>query len=311
MIRSAGVIFCIAVLGVVLGGAVSGCGAPGKGPVPTGPLPTAAQVLENQRRAVDGLDRFWARAVVRVEGNDADGDWLAEQAEGVLQVIPPNRLALTLGKLNRTRLYLGSNDEMYWWLDMLNDNDRVAVFGRHALVTPAKTAQMGLPVHPLDLIEILAITPLPGTIQVLGYDAQGRVVVGHPTRWGTREITYETTGWKPVGVRLLDEAGEALVEADLLGHERVSIAGDATRKPWAADRVEIRAAGFDGMVRMTLFDLQNKRIRDTPFDLSELAEKVYKIDRYLDLDWVPEPAIEGPDSPDPNDPGGDDAGGEP
>jgi hypothetical protein len=295
VIRSARANFFAVLIGAAgfLGLVMVGCSAPGKGPMPTGPLPTAAEVLENQHAAVDGLDKLWARAVVRVEGNDADGNWLAEQAEGVLQTIPPNKLALSLGKLNRTRLYLGSNDEWYWWFDMLTDGNRVAVVGRHEPATPEKTAELGLPVHPLDLIEALAITPLPDTIEVTGYDGQGNVVVEHPTRWGTRRVSYETIEWKPVRVQMLDDEGEALVEAELLGHARVSIVGDATRKPWVADRVEIRAAGFDGMVRLTLFDPQNKMIRDVAFDLETLAEKVYKIDRFHDLDQpAPMPAIE-------------------
>jgi len=271
---------------LALAWSLSGCTTPDPIFDPETPLPTHEEVLAGQREAVRGLERLWARAVVQVDGADAAGNELKEQAEGVLQVIPPDRLALSLGKLGDTLLYLGSNEERYWWFDLLDSDRRIAVIGRHELVTPEKAATLGVPVHPLDLVELLAITPLSEGSEVLGWDTSGRVIVEHPTRWGSRRIWLDPIDWKAWRVELLDEAGEQLASAELSDHARASVAGDALTSPWVAGRLEVRAAGFDGEVRVSLYDQQNRRIRDIAFDLGRLANDVYKINAVHDLDAV-------------------------
>lgn len=270
--------------------AVSGCTTPDPIFDPNTPLPSTEDVLAGQREAVRGLERVWARAVVQVDGADPAGKKVNEQGEGVLQVVPPDRLALSLGKLGDTLLYLGSNEEWYWWFDLLDSNRRLAVLGRHALVTPDKAAELGVPVHPLDLIELLAITPLPDDATVRGWDAIGRVIVEHPNRWGSRRVWLDPTDWRPWRVELLDRNGQPLATAVLSDHARASVEGDALRSPWVAGRLEITAAGFDGEVRVSLFEPRNQRIREIAFDLQRLADDVYKINEVIDLDATPAPA---------------------
>ena len=247
------------------------------------PLPAAEDVLAGQRDAVRGLERFWARTVVQVDGADAAGNELSEQANGVLQVIAPTQLAMTFEKLGETYFYLGSNDEMYWWFDLLSEQ-RVATIGRHVLATPEKSASLGLPVHPLDLIELLGITPLPDDVKPIGWTIDGRVIVEHANRWGTRRVFYDPDSWLPWRVELLDHQGDVLASADLSRHARTVIQGDALNTPWVAGRLIITAQGFDGEVRVSLFEPKNRRIRDVAFDLGRLAEDVYKVNAVRDLD---------------------------
>jgi hypothetical protein len=71
---------------------------------------TAEDVLEAHNARAAALDRLWARASVQVTGADENGR-LSEQAEGHLQIDQPDRVALSLGKLGKVQLYLGSNAE--------------------------------------------------------------------------------------------------------------------------------------------------------------------------------------------------------
>ena len=128
---------------------------------PRAEAPSYDEVAARYNDRVAPAETFWARASIRVEGRDAEGGRLSEQAEGHLQIERPRRLALSIGKLGETHLYLGSSDDVYWWMDLIDKDDAFAVFGRHEYVTPDKAAQLGVPVHPLDLIDAIALSPLP------------------------------------------------------------------------------------------------------------------------------------------------------
>ncbi|MEZ6318056.1 MAG: hypothetical protein R3B49_04765 [Phycisphaerales bacterium] len=249
-----------------------------------GEPPAYEEIARAWNERVDGLDRLWARAVVRVEGNDAAGKRLSEQAEGHLQIVQPDDLALSLGKVGETRLHLGSDGERYWWLDSIDPDHAVALVGRHDKVTLEKAAALGLPVHPLDLIELLGITPLPAKGRSVGWSKDGtEAVFNVPARWGSRWVWVDPVTFEPRKIALADEDFKVLAEADLEKYDIVRIDGDATRQPEVATRVIVRTPAFDGWVRMTLYEPRNRSISAKAFELGSLLKR-YGIEEQIDVD---------------------------
>ena len=75
--------------------------------VEMGPAPDYSEVAIRYNRRVDRLDRFFARANLNVTYFDQDGEKRNEQPEGRLQVIRPDRLALSLGRAGQTLFWFG------------------------------------------------------------------------------------------------------------------------------------------------------------------------------------------------------------
>ncbi len=231
-------------------------------------------------------DTFWARVSIRIDGRDAEGGRLREQAEGHLQIQRPSSLAMSIGKLGETHLYLGSNDDVYWWMDLIDKDDAFVIFGRHTQVSPHKAAQLGVPVHPLDLIDAIAISPLPpespGARATWTPDGK-ELVVRAPGRWGARRMWLDPDTFEPRRVEIEDERGNLQLAAELSRYERVLKQGDATILLRMATRYEIRTAGLDAEVRINLFEPKIRSIRPIAFDLPRLIE-TFHVEQAWDLD---------------------------
>ncbi|MFI4896510.1 MAG: hypothetical protein ACIARR_01650 [Phycisphaerales bacterium JB059] len=248
--------------------------------------PEYAVIAASFNERVAPADTLWARASIRVDGRDAEGGRLNEQAEGHLQIERPRRLALSIGKLGETHLYLGSSDEVYWWMDLIDKDDAFAVFGRHEFVTPEKASQLGVPVHPLDLIDAIALSPLPAEAPgawAAWTDDGTELVVRAPGRWGARRMWLDPETLEPRRVEIEDDAGRLLLSADLSRYDYVRKSGDATIRLRLATRYEIKTAGLDATVRINLFEPKIRSIRPIAFDLPRLLE-TYRIDQAWDLD---------------------------
>ncbi len=262
--------------------AASGCQTTTRGPSGE-PAPTYAEVRDRYNERVAPIDALWARASVRVEGRDAAGERLREQAEGHLQIEPPARLALSLGKLGETHLYLGSSDELYWWMELIDAEDRPLTFGRHDQATPRKVATLGVPVHPLDLIEATAITPLPEDAGEVAWDGEGIVRVRTRVRWGERTLWLDADTYEPARVEITDASGRVALSAELSRYSTAVKQGDASVNVRVATRYEIRVPDLDAMVRIELFEPRIKPIRAVAFNLETLA-RAYRVSRREDLD---------------------------
>lgn len=248
-------------------------------------VPAYAEVARRYNERVAPLTDLWARATAVVEGVDAQGERLREQAEGHLQLQPPRHLAMSLGKVGETYLYLGSNDERYWWFDMVDADAKVGFVGRHEDVTDDKIRALGLPVEPLELVELLGVTPLPegegarGRVRAVEGGARWQIVT--PARWGTREVRVDPKTMEPSWIRLLDQEGRPLALAELDRYDLVQ--GAPSPSPRVAGRLTVRTPRFRGDVRLSLYDHAVGRTRAVAFDLERL-QRVYRLDEMKDLD---------------------------
>ena len=252
-------------------------------------VPTSAELRARYNDRVDGLERLWARAVVQVDGEDAEGNKLREQAEGHLQVIRPDRVALTLGKLGETYFMLGSNPSSYWWVD-LSAEPKTALVGAQERVTPEAAAYLGLPIYPGDLIELFGIVPLPEEPGQVGRAVYERLVaVDLPAATGTKRLLLDPDTLEPQRIELIDRAGQLAAASELSRYEMVPVEGDALRQGRVATRILVRSPQLTGTARFTLNEPTNKSIRSVAFNLDRILS-AYSVAEVIDVDELVERA---------------------
>lgn len=256
----------------------------------TGPLPAYDTVAAAHNQRVERLARLWSNATLRVWYPNEQGEEEVAQVEANLQYVRPDKVNLTLDKAGPLAV-LGSNERRYWFID-LNKENRHAKIGEHARATPERVAELGLPVHPLDLIELFALTPLPtswpsvgtGETPDLRWSSDGRwIVLSTPGRIGRRRLYFEPGSYLVGRVELTGPDGNLLASADLDEYEEAAGAGGAmvpTQILASVDRGRTR-------VRMRLDQPDAGRTpRDIAFDLDRLLQ-AYRIRNVQSLDEPP------------------------
>lgn len=290
-------------LAMVLG--LAGC-CPPKGPEPVsvihrpGPPPDAAGVLSVYNARVRRLEALKAGALVSVRGKDGRGKAFDEQVEGFLQIVRPRKVALRIDKLSQTYFWLGSDDDRYWWLDLSAD-EKIAMAGHHARATPESAARFGIPVHPLDLQDLLAVTPIEPTATT-AWTRDGRLIALElPPRapgFGPRRVCVDEHSFEPRRVELLDSSGEVVASADLRELKAVDVAGEAFAGASVPTRATISLPGLGVTVELQLHTLENPgaaRIKPGNFDLARLLQQ-HRVTREINLDE------QGPDEHAPHQP---------
>lgn len=263
----------------------------------------ARSIVEAFNARVEPLERFKARANVRLrfrdvsKANDPDAPLREEQPEGLLQVIRPDRLALSLGKAGQTLFWFGCDDREFWWFDL--EKAPSATVGERAMLTPAQRERLGLAVAPWEFVALLGITPLPvpsdarGTrveVARVGLNNQGQddevglieltvleLAAGTNDQSTTSRprIRYQLADAQaiPSRVELFDDAGELIAWSELSGVQVV----DLKDKP-AGAQAEIPAVAYihsaldETEARVTLTGATDAKIADQSFQLAALLK---------------------------------------
>lgn len=262
---------------------------------PPGPhahaLPAYATLAGRYNARVRRLERVAAPVSLVIDYPDESGRMAREQVEGNLQTIPPWKLSLRLDKVGQTFFYLGSNERRYWWFDL--SKEPTAMVGEYARATPGAAARFGLLVHPLDLLELLAITPLPppassgipdGANYAWSPDAR-LVVLELPGRWGVRRICIDPGTAEARHVDLLGADGRAQISADLLRYTDVSVRGEALAGARMPTEYDLSLPDERVTVKLLLSDPQNpaERMKLGSFDLDRLL-RAYSVTRIENVD---------------------------
>jgi hypothetical protein len=267
-----------------------------------GPLPEYRAVAEGYNRRLVNLDRLWTYTSVRFWVVDEEGKERTEVLDGRLQLILPLCLSLRLDKVNSTYALLGSNAERYWWIE-LGDEPR-AFWGAHAAVSDETLARVGgeggLPVHPLDMIELLGITPLPmpgggvgvGDEPEVSWSADGRWLrVTVPGRVGLRRIWVDPATFEASKVELLHATADGMQVAawsDVSGHVRVEMSMNRI-EPLMPGRITMHLPGARVELRIDFPKNDGRRPKEDAFEFERLL-KQYRVRR---VECVDDPRPEG------------------
>lgn len=261
---------------------------------PLAPAPSYEDIARVQALRVADLDRLWARATLRLYTIDKNGDTNEEEADGHVQYIRDRKLFLAVKKLGETYFQLGSNDAIFWWIDLSDSDHKVALVGEHAKATPRTAARFGLPVHPLDLIDVLCLLPFPDKpIAPPNYTPDGRYVgVTLQGRWGHRRVFLDPRTLVPRKVEAFDGRGTLVLSATMGEDEPVKVKGLEKSSATIATEIEIDVPASKTRAKMSLHDPENRRdgISASAFDLKALLERYgVKDARLMEGDEQPKP----------------------
>jgi hypothetical protein len=298
----------VAVLGLQAGLCiVAGCSDGAKAPQPEsapreraglkGPELNYIKVAEAYNTRARAFERLSAQVSLIIEADKFDGEGNStgrtrDQLEGNLSVQRPQKVALRLDKVGQNVAYLGSNDFSYWWFD-LTGKEPTAIVGTHLKAAPQDAADFGLPVHPLEFIELLGVMEMPGagtkaaTQASVARSRDGTMIeVTTPSRWGKRKFTLDATTYQPQRIDLLDEKGELAVGSLLSRYANVSVEGKPGSGAQIATRIELTIPASTTQVLMVMADPRVPlTVRPRAFDVMELVD-AYGIKRFIDHDQI-------------------------
>lgn len=267
-------------VGAVLAGAMlAGCGGktePGiaiDGPDQAALIEAAEPVRAAYNARVDQLSVLWSRGIVAFRYRDADGNQRDDQGNANIQMILPDRFAMRIHKVGETLLWIGSDEDRYWLIDLLSEPS-VAYVGRHDEFSAAKGERVGLPVPPRELPRLMGFERLPafeaGGARLRTVTEQA-VVIDVPSRWGWWVYALDAAG-RAEAIQLRDMEDRVLLDAALEQYMPIELRGVGGARPQAAGRMRLTAPGTDWRITVELDAPSNRTPNAEAFDFEELVD---------------------------------------
>jgi hypothetical protein len=283
---------------------LSGCTAPKDVDVSPAPAPPSYQEVASRfNDRVEHMDRIWSRTVMVLEWVDSDGKRHREQGEGNLQLrryapeeraswgnelAAPVRVAMSIKKLGNTGYWLGCDRDQYWWVDAYEA--KTAYVARHVNYGRSCCDDVGLPIHPIALIDLLAITRLNvDEGEVVAHPAKPVWIVDTSGAWTNRRLWIDPTTMEPTRVELVGHDETVLAWAELSEYVPLEVDGVAPTV-WPRVPGVIRLKRPDGQVstKISLYDptdarRDRRKLSDAAFQLDRVA-RALRVDRIVQLD---------------------------
>jgi hypothetical protein len=262
------------------------------------PGPAYAEVAAKYNANADYLRQLFSYAVIVIDYDDKDGVRRKEQGEGRLQVIQPDHVAMSVGKVGETFFWLGSDSQRYWWFD-LSGKRRLMYIGAHGNYEQSQARRVGVVVAPLDLVRLLGIVPLPTQGQTQMSEDGTRIGVTTDLQGGMRQRTWiDAKTYLPTKIELFtlktvvggaNGTSEWACElvSELSRPDGVSIKGRGER-PQMNGRVVIAHEASRSQITLELSEMQDGAGRMVPeaFEPAALAKQL-RADVIYDLDAPP------------------------
>ena len=247
-------------------------------------MPTYSEVAERYNRHLEHLPRLWSRMSIDLTYHDENGKASRESVDGRLITVPPLRTVLVLTKLDIEQLFIGSNAEYYWVIDLFN-KPKTVYFGRQENVGRPGTKPLPAPVHPRDLVYLLGIVEMPLTLPPDAVPTVG---------WSRSALTFtlptapvrmfvDSESFLPVRVELLDALGRTQIVSRLAEHavvenemEMLGLTGDPPRVATKGE-ITITRTGDVVQMKMSRQTTDEARVNPSVFDPEFLIEQVYEI----------------------------------
>ena len=291
MMRAMVLMFAAVMIAAVVSGCANQRGRNGA-VVERGAPPSYAEAAAAYNERIAPLGRFRAQATVQFRYETQDGDERVEQPEGTIQIVRPDRLALSLGKLGQVKFWLGSDEERYWWIDMLRDEPEAYV-GRHDAFTKETERRLVLTLTPRSLIRVLCLTPMDvGAAGATQWSSDGlRLGIVTPLEGGGRQrVWVDPDNFSPVKSELYDAAGGLAFVVQMSGDERVEVATGSVRggSPWIPKSYSVfRPGEMEPVARISLSGAKNSGVSDKAFEFETVVE-TYGVEVVRDVDRVRE-----------------------
>ncbi|MEZ6163481.1 MAG: hypothetical protein R3B67_03495 [Phycisphaerales bacterium] len=275
--------------------AMFGCKNTGKIDVSKLPAPPSTQELaEAHNQRIAPLETLWARVSVRAKGTYDNGDPFEEQGEGHLQILMPDRVSLSIGKLGETYFVFGASPEQYWSFNLADSDRKLLLVGDMSKVTRVKAAALGLPVHPAELIALSGVAPVElsragGTQWRSDGKAYG---FQSPTQWGSIVTWFDPSTGLVSQTQAFDEFGALIASAELTRYKDAAVSGALPVQ--VPGKIEITTPNDEGFIRIELSGPETREIRGIVFQPDRL-QRNYRVDEVIDLDEAldePAPATE-------------------
>lgn len=263
---------------------LTGCSTPKKIDVSKLPPPPSTQELaERHNQRIAKLDTLWARVSVRAKGRYDDGSGYEEQGEGHLQIVQPESVSLSIGKLGETYFVFGAAPESYWSINLADNDRKVMLVGDMQQVTRIKANALGLPVHPAEIIALSGLSPIDlSTAGGTRWRDDGKAIgIRVPGQWGSIILWFDPRTEIVLQAQAYDEYNELIATADLSRYKDATIPGQLPVQ--VPGKVEITTPNEEGFVRIELSEPQRRDIRAMVFQPQRL-QRAYRIDELIDLD---------------------------
>ncbi len=242
----------------------------------------------NERTQLLGVLR--GRGVVNFRWHDAKGIEHWEQGNLDIQIAQPSRVVFRVHKLGETYLWVGCDEERYWMIDLLRDEETVAYVGRHDALTDEKARQIGLLVPPRELITLMGVRSLPmageaheEAPEVMTTEEGWRVVLPalHGAQW-VYEI--DAIDARPTAIELVGADEETAVKATLSDYLAIHLTGNAALTHLAM-QVDIAYPAAGATMRIDMDSVNDRAPKDSAFDFERLIE-ILRPKQVIDLDAV-------------------------
>jgi len=245
--------------------------------------PSTIEIATKHNARVQAIDTLWARISIRAKGVYPDGKEYEEQGDGHLQIEKPDGVSLTIRKLGELYFAYGANSESYWSFNLFDKDRKTMLIGQLAEVNIEKASQLGMPIHPGELIELSGLMPI--DLSGAGgsrWSEDGKLVgVTVPSQWGSFVLWFDPKTDLVARSDVYDREGTHIASANLSRYKPASIADHQT--VLVPGKIEITNPGQEGFVRIEISEPASKKIRSMVFD-PERLKQAYRVNEVIDLD---------------------------
>lgn len=277
---------------------VAGCGG---GPAVierTEPPPAYAGVAARYNERIEALSSLIGQVTGTVSFVE-DGQSKQEEFSGVLQLVQPDRVALSIKKVGQRVAWVGGDGQRAWLIEF--GDEPAALIGSHEAFTRALAGEPGAegegggglaPVAPRDLAALIGVSPLPtGPVGATQWSGDGRLL-GLTARiesagagdGGVRRTWVDPDTLVAQRVEVFDARERLQIVSELSGEGRVTLTRAFGERPRLPKRVIIRHIPSEAHLELGIGAMRDGPIDPAAFDFDALVRQfgVKRIERLVD-----------------------------